>query len=104
LKYGIPVFIKAFLICVSLISTLLTVINIKWKISSHSAGAGLLTALVMILAFKLGTPVPGYLIASILLSGVLLSSRLLLNAHSQAEVWSGYLLGFVLTGAFLILI
>jgi len=93
LKYSIPVFIKAVILSTALLSFAVTLINFWWKISIHSAGAGALTALIFVLSFKMHTPLTIFLIPAIIVSGLVLSSRLWLNSHSPGEVWLGYLLG-----------
>lgn len=94
MKFTIPGFIKALFIASALISLAVTVINFWWKISIHSVGAGSLTSMVLILSLTMHTPLIPLIIAAILVSGFILSSRLWLQQHSPAEVWSGYLLGF----------
>lgn len=93
LKYRIPVFIKTVILATALISFTVTLINFWWKISIHSVGAGALTALIFVLSFKMHTPLTIFLIPAIIVSGLVLSSRLILNSHSPREVWLGYLLG-----------
>ena len=93
LKYRIPVFIKTVILSTALLSFAVALINFRWKISIHSTSAGALTALIIVLSFKMHTPLTIFLIPAILISGLVLSSRLWLNAHSPKEVWLGYLLG-----------
>jgi len=93
LKFHIPLFIKSFILASALLVIAVTLINFWWKISIHSAGAGALTALIFVLSFKMHTPLTIFLIPAIIVSGLVLSSRLWLNSHSPGEVWLGYLLG-----------
>ena len=93
LKYRIPVFIKTVILSTALLSFAVSLINFWWKISVHSVGAGALTALIFVLSFKMHTPLTIFLIPAIIISGLILSSRLWLNSHSPKEVWLGYLLG-----------
>jgi hypothetical protein len=93
LKYRIPVFIKTVILSTALLSFTVSLINFWWKISVHSVGAGALTALIFVLSFKTHTPLTIFLIPAIIISGLVLSSRLWLNSHSPKEVWLGYLLG-----------
>ena len=78
------------LICLLLILLL----NIKWKISSHMAGLGGLTALIMVISIKLQVNLMALLIITILASGIVATSRLILKAHTPVEVYSGFILGF----------
>jgi hypothetical protein len=102
LKSGIPLFIKAFILAAALLSFMLTIINFWFRISIHSAGTGALTALIILLSLKTHAPLLPFLLPSFLISGLVLSSRLWLNAHKPAEVWLGYLAGFA--GMILLLI
>ena len=99
-RFPIPLFLKSFLLAAFFISLAVTVINFWWKISIHSVGAGALTALVLILSFKLDSSLVWYLISVIMISGLVLSSRLRLNAHNPRQVWSGYLIGCLGLGLF----
>lgn len=94
MRFNIPVFIKAFILSTALISFVVTVINFWWKISIHATGAGALTSFIVLLSFKMQTPLTPFLIPAILVSGLIMSSRLLLNTHTPREVWFGYLSGF----------
>jgi hypothetical protein len=92
-RFKVPFFLKTFFIAVSFLTLIATLINFWWKISLHSIGAGAIFALVVILSFKMYTPLLWYLIPVIILCGLILSSRLQLNFHNPREVWSGFLTG-----------
>ena len=94
-RFPIPVFLKTFINAVFFISLVITIINFWWKISIHSAGSGVLTALVFILSFRMYSPLGWYVISVIIISGMVLSSRLRLNIHNPRQVWIGYLAGFL---------
>lgn len=93
-RLPIPMFLKSFIFAVFIISLVVTVINFWWKISLHSVGAGAIIALVLILSLKMLTPLEGYLILSVIIGGLVLSSRLKLNLHSPQQVWIGLFTGF----------
>ena len=57
--------------------------------------AGAILALILVLSFKMYTPLLWYLIPSILVAGLILSARLQLNLHNPGEVWAGFLTGFL---------
>lgn len=94
-RFPIPVFLKSYIFASFFISLAVTVINFWWKISIHSVGSGVLTALVIILSIKMYTPLLWHLILVIIISGLLLSSRLKLSFHNPSQVWIGYLTGFI---------
>ena len=93
--FPVPVFLKSFILATCFVSLLVTVINFWWKISLHSAGAGALIAIVLILSFKMYSPLVWYLISSVVAGGLVLSSRLRLNFHNPQQVWFGFLTGFL---------
>jgi hypothetical protein len=94
-RLPIPLFLKSFMMAVFVLSVIMTVINFWWKISLHSAGVGSLISLVVILTFKMYTPLVWYLISVFIVAGFVLSSRLRLDTHSPLQVWLGLLTGFL---------
>lgn len=102
IKFHIPPFIKAFILSAAFLAICVTIISFWWKISIHSAGAGALTSLVIILSVKMVTPLTWFLLPVILASGLVLTSRLWLNSHNPKEVWFGLLLGFLGSALFLL--
>jgi hypothetical protein len=57
-------------------------------------GLGGLMGMIMFISFYLKVDLSFYLILTILITGVTGSARLLLKAHTPAEVYSGFLMGF----------
>ena len=103
-RFQIPFFLKSFIFATSVVAIILSMINFWWKISIHSAGAGALTATILILSFKMQADLLWYLAAIILASGVILASRLRLNAHEPLQVWAGFATGFLGISLFILLI
>jgi hypothetical protein len=103
-RLHIPVFLKAYSYSLTFLSIFLLIINLKWDISLHSAGGGALTALVIVLSLRMSSGLPWLIVSSLLVSGIILSSRLKLNIHKPSEVYSGFLLGFVIVSAVLFLL
>ena len=82
----------------ALLSVLIAlIVNYKWKISIHMIGiggiAGALFGMSQVLLINL-LPV---VMVVILLAGLLASSRIALNAHSPAQVYTGFIAGFAST-------
>jgi hypothetical protein len=94
-RLPVPVFLKSYLIAVFVLSLAVTVVNFWWKISIHSVGSGALTALVCILSLRMYSPLVWYLIVVIIVSGIILSSRLKLNLHNPLQIWLSFLAGFL---------
>jgi hypothetical protein len=93
-RLQIPAFLKAYMFSVTLIATILTIINLWWKISLYSAGAGVLAGIVIVLSVKMQVDLTWFLIPVILAGGIILASRLRLNSHNSSEVYLGFLTGF----------
>jgi hypothetical protein len=101
MRFHIPLLIKSFIFTAALLSIAITIINFWYKISIHSAGIGALLALVIILSVKMHTPLTWFIIGVILSAGLVMTSRLWLNSHKPGEVWSGIILGTLVTGVIL---
>jgi len=93
-SYQIPVLIKSFMLAASVTSLILLVITFWWKISIHSAGLGALLATVMSLSIRMEARLATLLIVMILLSGLVMTSRLYLRAHNPSQVYGGFVTGF----------
>ena len=93
-RLPVPHFLKAYFFALFCVSILGTAINLLWKVSLHSMGAGVLTAIVLILSFKMQTQLLWYLIPAIIAGSLVLSSRLHLNIHNPEQVWVGFATGF----------
>jgi hypothetical protein len=94
-RFPVPLFLKAFIFTTFFLSVIVTVINFWWKISLHAVGVGALLAIVVILSVKMNAPLEWYLVSAIIVSGLVLSSRLKLNYHNPLQVWMGFLTGFL---------
>ena len=76
---------------------LLALINLKWKISAHMAGIGGVVALIYqihvqgLSAFDL----LWFLCVSVIVAGLLGSSRMILRRHDMWQVLAGAALGFL---------
>lgn len=88
-----PVF-KLFMLAAVVLIVLLLIISMKWKISIHLAAAGAVTATVLALSFRTGANPVFSIVALVLVSGLLGTSRLALNKHSLQQIIAGYALGF----------
>ena len=98
-RFTVPHFLKSYIMTVGLLSLIATLINLRWKISLYSMGAGLLLSVVIMLSVKMYTPLIWYIIPAGIAAGFVLSSRLQLNYHNPGQVWCGFfagLLGFSL--------
>lgn len=72
-------------------------INLKWKISLHTLGMAGLTGIVYQLIPQSHNDIIFMFFVCILLTGILGSVRLKLKAHSPAQIYSAYIIGWVLS-------
>ena len=79
---------------------LLTIISIKYNISLHAAGSAGLFGFLLAITLRLGLFSPLSLYGSIILAGISGSARLTQNAHKPAEVYLGYVTGFLMCFVF----
>jgi membrane-associated phospholipid phosphatase len=95
IKAPIPPIIFNFMIG-ALVSVILAfVVNLKWKISAHMIGIGGLVGALIATSFLLNVNLISYITLSILIAGLVASSRLILNAHSPNQLIVGFLMGMI---------
>jgi hypothetical protein len=92
-SWHIPQFLKAYAYSLAVIALAMLITIMWWTISVYAAGAGILTAIILTLSMRMATPLVIYITVSLLISGFILSARLRLNRHNQAEVYGGYIAG-----------
>lgn len=102
-RFPVPFFLKSFIFSAFMISLVVTIVNFRWMISIHSAGAGGMIAFMLILCFRLYAGFAGLLALSIIAAGLILASRLVLNIHNPRQVWYGFFTGFTGTILFIFL-
>jgi len=70
-------------------------VSFFWKISAHMVGMGGATGFLMALCFLLDAKVQLFLLLVVVLSGVVGSSRLVLQEHTPQQVYTGYFVGLI---------
>lgn len=98
-KTGISSFISAFLFASALSLLMIVIITYFWKISSHMAGMGGLTGLLLSLSYLYDADTMYFLVIVLFVSGLLAAARIRLNAHRPAQVYAGFALGFITVSA-----
>jgi hypothetical protein len=84
------------MLCGSAISIVsLILINLKWKISAHLSGMGGLLAGILVVSFRYILNPVALVIAVILLSAAVASSRISLDEHTPAQTLAGFFNGFI---------
>ncbi len=102
-RLEIPLFFKAFAYGLTMLSIVLLTVNRWWKISLHGAGAGALMSVVILLSLRMSASLSYYLAGSVLIAGLILTSRLRLNTHNPAEVYAGFLAGLIIPSGIMLI-
>jgi hypothetical protein len=84
-----------FMIGATLLNIIVMGINFYWKISSHMASIGALAGMMVGLSYFLGTFYFFLIALSILMAGFTGFARLKLQAHTPAQIYTGFALGFL---------
>jgi hypothetical protein len=84
------------LIASILVQIALIVVSLKWKISAHSAAIGGLIGGLIGLSFRLQENPVLVLSLLVLAAGLVGTSRMILLKHTNSQVYSGFLLGFLI--------
>jgi membrane-associated phospholipid phosphatase len=86
----------ACLVIISGAVLLLTIITLFWKISAHAIGMGGSLGLLLAISGKFPyTQLLYPIVILVILSGLVMTSRLYLNSHKPAQVWAGFFLGLI---------
>ena len=93
-KIQIMAIFNFYLTTILVITILAFLISFFWKISLHTLGWGNFTACLFVLttiSMRLYLP---YLIASIIITGIVASARLKAESHNNAQIYAGFAMGF----------
>jgi hypothetical protein len=83
-----------FMIGATFLNILVMGINFLWKISSHTASIGALAGMIVGLSYFLGAFYFGLIVLTIFAAGIVGFARLRLQAHTPAQIYAGFVLGF----------
>ncbi|MFN8207226.1 MAG: hypothetical protein U0T82_07440 [Bacteroidales bacterium] len=99
----LPALLQAVLLGAAITVFSLLVTSIFFRISLHTAGAGGLTGILLALSLRTGIDLYIALLGAILLAGLVGFARLSLQAHKPVEIYSGFLAGFTVNFAVMML-
>lgn len=91
----IPSFMARIVVTALVIQVVCAIINVWWKISTHTAAIGGVTGALVAFSLLFGFNPVGWLSLVTLIAGVVGSSRIILMQHSLSQVLVGYLVGVV---------
>ena len=89
----IPPIIFNFIIGATLSVIIAFIVNIKWKISAHMIGIGGLVGALICISMMLEIYITPYIIFALIVAGLVGSSRLILKAHTQLQIYVGFVVG-----------
>lgn len=93
--YHIPHFISSILITALAIQIICALINVWWKVSTHSAAIGGVTGALMSFALLFQFNPTWWLCLAILFAGLVGSSRIILKQHTLSQVNVGFIVGLI---------
>ncbi len=94
--FHIPHFINLLLVIALAVQVVCAIINVWWKVSTHSAAIGAVTGTIVIFSLYFGFYLTWWLCLALVVSGLVGSSRLILRLHTLPQVVVGYCVGIVL--------
>ena len=93
-RLHLPHYMASVVIVVLICFILCALINLRWKISIHTAGSGILIGGVIAYSWVFMINPLGWLSVLILLAGVVASARIIVRQHSLMEIGFGFVVGF----------
>ena len=94
-RFNIPHFMSNILMAALVIQILCALINVWWKISTHTTAIGGVMGALQAFAVIFGFNPIGWLCLVLILAGMVGTSRMILRQHSLRQVCYGFLLGLV---------
>jgi hypothetical protein len=92
-EFSLPSIIYFIILGATFSVLLALIINFKWKISVHMIGIGGLVGTLLGISLKYSTDLKIFICASIIVAGLIGSSRLKLKAHRLSQVYAGFFVG-----------
>ncbi len=103
LVHAVPSFIMIYISATIITIYASLIITFYWKISIHMVGIGGLAGGLLAFAFMLGIDI--HLLISLIfaVAGLVGVARLYLKAHNPAQVYAGFMLGFIFVFTFVVI-
>jgi hypothetical protein len=102
----IPTIVTSFIFSVFLSSSIALLANTYFKISMHAIGVGGLLGLMLVILYtNTSSPITVPLAVTILIAGIVCTSRMIVSNHTQKDIYVGLLFGILcqLAGAAFVL-
>ena len=91
----IPYFIRSIVISALIIQIICALINVWWKISTHTAAIGGVAGALFVFSEVFRFNPTWWFCVVLILAGLLGSSRMILRQHTLPQVVVGFLVGFI---------
>ena len=96
-KLNIPWYMTGIIFASLIVMIICVIVNLKWKLSEHMAGAGAIIGGLVAFSALFGYNPVGWLCIFILVAGVLGTARIILQHHTLGEVMGGFAVGLICT-------
>lgn len=94
-RIHLPRYMSGIIVATLLCMIICTLINLRWKISTHMASSGMIVGGLLSYSFIFQFNPTGWLCAFILLAGMLGSARIIVRQHTLNEVGGGFFVGLL---------
>lgn len=94
-RLNIPWYMSGIILAALIMMVICIVVNLKWKLSEHMAGAGAVIGGLVAFSALFGYNPVWWLCLFILVAGVLGTARIILGHHTLGEVIGGFAVGFI---------
>ena len=95
MQANLPSLLSYFILGATILVLIGFVVTFYWKISMHMLSIGGFTGFLIAVSLLLKYDIPGLIISTILVSGLLGVARIKVNAHNPPQVYAGYITGVV---------
>ena len=96
-RLNIPWYMTGIIFASLIVTIICVIVNLKWKLSEHMAGAGAIIGGLVAFSALFGYNPVGWLCIFILVAGVLGTARIILQHHTLGEVMGGFAVGLICT-------
>ena len=94
-RLNIPWYMTGIILAALIMMIICVIVNLKWKLSEHMAGAGAIIGGLVAFSALFGYNPISWLCIFILIAGVLGTARIILQHHTLGEVMGGFAVGLI---------
>lgn len=92
-RMHLPRYMSGIIIAALLCLVICTLLNFRWKISTHVAGSGILVSSMLAYSTLFNFNPVWYLCMAILMAGILGTARIIVKQHTLFEIFVGFVVG-----------